>query len=185
MTCIPPPLSQFLPHLLSFWLWIKRNCKWYAVGWPPDCHIWLRNVSVHVSHACLFLASPSDAAVTLPRGTQWRRGSQTARQQQQTCVNQTHSFLFPFFFSSLCSVFCHRPVKISAGLQLRDSDKRKNHRKWKIIDKNRSRMRTGTCEQRCVSLIFFQELWTHAFMDTWVSVASLSLVPFHGSGMKT
>ena len=92
-------LSQFLPHLLSFWLWIKRDCKWYAVGWPPDCHIWLRNVSVHVSHACLFLASPFAVTFAHARGTQWLHGSQTVCHKQQTCANQTHSSVFPFSFS--------------------------------------------------------------------------------------
>lgn len=98
---LPPllSLSQFLPHLLSFWLWIKRDCKWYAVGWPPDCHIWLRNVSVHVSHVCLFLASLFAVTFTHAQGTQWLHGSQTVCHEQQTCANQTHSSGFPFSFS--------------------------------------------------------------------------------------
>lgn len=100
-------LSQFLPHLLSFWLWIKRDCKWYAVGWPPDCHIWLRNVSVHVSHVCLFLASLFVATFTHARGTQWLHGSQTVCHEQQTCANQTHSSAVAFlFFSASFLIFC-------------------------------------------------------------------------------
>lgn len=138
MTCISLPLSpslrsQFLPHLLSFWLWIKRDCKWYAVGWTPDCHIWLRNVSVHVSHVCLFLARLFTVTVTHAPGTQWLHGSQTGRRERQTCVNQTHSSVFPilFFFTAAFLIFC--PFKSQQGFiyELGDTPTREKSQKIK------------------------------------------------------
>lgn len=141
-------LSQFLPHLLGFWLWIKRDCKWYAVGWPPDCHIWLRNVSVHVSHVCLFLASLFAATFTHARGTQWLRGSQTVCHEQQTCANQTHSSVFSFSFSQpLFSFFAFS--KLGGVLyQLWDTPTREKSQKIKEHWERQveRRIRTGTSD---------------------------------------
>lgn len=169
MTCIPPSnplLSQFLPHLLSFWLWIKRDCKWYAVGWPPDCHIWLRNVSVHVSHVCLFLASLFAVTVTHAPGTQWLHGSQTVCHEQQTCVNQTHSSVFPGSFLIFC-LFKTLRVFFFFLLAVRHTNK------GEITENERALRKTGKAENEDRNTWWEPYLW-HCLVDFGSVVLNLS-----------
>ena len=145
----PLSLSQFLPHLLSFWLWIKRDCKWYAVGWPPDCHIWLRNVSVHVSHVCLFFFFSPSIRCNMHEEIQWLRSSQTVGREQQTCANQTHSSVFPFSFSQ--PLFSFFPFSNLGRFlyQLWDTATREKSQKIKEHWEKQveQRMRTGTSDE--------------------------------------